>query len=67
MFDGEDGSVNHAQLRLGTSAIMLGWLKGDDRLRMRTLTQAGGVTQGIYVVAPTLMRCGSARSSTRRL
>jgi len=49
--DGEDGGVAHAELRLGSSAIMLGGLK-DDRLRMRTPAEAGGVTQGIYVVVP---------------
>lgn len=51
VIEGEDGGVAHAELRLGTSAIMLGVLK-DDRLGMRTPTQAGGVTQGIYVVVP---------------
>ena len=49
--EGEDGGVAHAELRLGSSAIMLGGLK-DDRLMMRTSLEAGGVTQGIYVVVP---------------
>ncbi|HEY9215683.1 MAG TPA: VOC family protein [Ancylobacter sp.] len=51
VIEAEDGGVAHAELRLGTSAIMLGGLK-NDRLGMRTPTQAGGVTQGIYVVVP---------------
>ena len=51
VIDGEDGGIAHAELRLGSSAIMLGGLK-DDRLMMRTPLEAGGVTQGIYVVVP---------------
>ncbi|GAB4069365.1 VOC family protein [Ancylobacter sonchi] len=43
------GGVAHAELRLGSSAIMLGGLK-DDALGMVSPAQAGGVTQGIYVV-----------------
>ena len=51
VIDGEDGGIAHAELRLGSSAIMLGGFK-DDRLRMVTPSAAGGVTQGIYVVVP---------------
>lgn len=48
--DGQ-GGVAHAELALGTSAIMLGGAK-DDVLGMRSPAQAGGVTQGIYLVVP---------------
>lgn len=53
LFIAEDGQggVAHAELALGTSAIMLGGAK-DDVLGMRTPAQAGGVTQGVYVVVP---------------
>ncbi|MDF2998783.1 MAG: Glyoxalase/bleomycin resistance protein/dioxygenase [Xanthobacteraceae bacterium] len=47
--DGENGGIAHAELRLGSSAIMLGGVK-DDQLGMRSPREAGGVTQGIYVV-----------------
>lgn len=46
-----DGGIAHAELRLGSSAIMLGGTK-DDALGMRSPYEAGGVTQGIYVVVP---------------
>jgi len=49
--DGENGGVVHAELRLGSSAVMIGGIK-DDGLGMRTPREAGGVTQGIYVVVP---------------
>ncbi|MBS7543414.1 VOC family protein [Ancylobacter oerskovii] len=46
--DDEAGGVAHAELRLGSSAIMLGGLK-EDALGMIRPGEAGGVTQGIYV------------------
>lgn len=48
--DGE-GGVAHAELVLGTGALMLGGYR-DDALGMRTPAQIGGVTQGTYVVVP---------------
>jgi uncharacterized glyoxalase superfamily protein PhnB len=51
MVEGENASLAHAELRLGSSAIMLGGTK-EDVLGMRSPHEAGGVTQGIYVVVP---------------
>jgi uncharacterized glyoxalase superfamily protein PhnB len=49
VFANPDGTIAHAELGLGGSVLMLGSVKDDD-LGMRTARQAGGVTQGIYVV-----------------
>ncbi|WP_029349627.1 VOC family protein [Bosea sp. 117] len=51
MVEGENASLAHAELRLGSSAIMLGGVK-KDHLGMVTPRAAGGVTQGIYLVVP---------------
>lgn len=49
--DDGNGGVAHAELALGTSALMIGGVR-EDVLGMRTPAEAGGVTQGIYVVVP---------------
>ncbi|MDQ0512683.1 VOC family protein [Ancylobacter amanitiformis] len=49
VIDDGAGGVAHAELVLGSSAIMIGGCK-DDILRMRTPAAAGGVTQGVYIV-----------------
>jgi uncharacterized glyoxalase superfamily protein PhnB len=51
VMEDEKGGVAHAELRLGSSAIMIGGSK-DDHLRMVSPAKAGGVTQGIYAVVP---------------
>ncbi|MFK8253742.1 VOC family protein [Ancylobacter terrae] len=47
--DGDNGTIAHAELRLGSGAIMIGGAKKDG-LGMVSPTEAGGATQGIYVV-----------------
>lgn len=49
---GDDGGVVHAELGLGTSAIMLGGVRPENPLGMVSPSEAGGITQGIYVVVP---------------
>lgn len=46
---GDDGAIVHAELRLGSSAIMIGGAK-KDVLGMVSPAEAGGITQGIYIV-----------------
>ena len=45
---GPNGTISHAQLKLGADYIMLGSSK-DDRLGMKSPRELGGVTQSIYV------------------
>jgi uncharacterized glyoxalase superfamily protein PhnB len=47
VFDGPDGTVAHAELRLGGGIIMLG-STNDDALGMRTPRELGAVTGGVY-------------------
>lgn len=48
VFDGPDGGVAHAELRLGTGLVMLGPARDDD-LRLRTPGELDGwVTGGVY-------------------
>lgn len=47
----DEGGVAHAELCLGTSAIMISGVKAD-QLGMVRPARAGGVTQGIYAVVP---------------
>jgi uncharacterized glyoxalase superfamily protein PhnB len=48
---GEDGTIAHAQLVLGTGMIMLGSARDDDWARLVKPASAGGaVAQSIYVV-----------------
>jgi len=51
VFDGPDGSIAHAELRLGAGVIMLGSAR-DDALEMRTPRQLGAVTGGVYAYVP---------------
>jgi uncharacterized glyoxalase superfamily protein PhnB len=53
VYPGPEGSstIAHAELRIGSGLIMLGSAKGD-HLKMKTPREAGGVTQGIYIVVP---------------
>lgn len=48
--DDDEGGVAHAELRLGSSAIMLSGVK-QDALGMVSPAAAGGATQGVYLVA----------------
>ena len=50
---GDDGTIAHAQLKLGDAFIMLGSTK-DDVLQMRSPRELGGVTQSLYVYADDL-------------
>lgn len=45
---GENGTIAHAQLRLGPCLVMLGSAR-EDKFRMVAPAKAGGVTQAIYV------------------
>ena len=47
VFDGPDGGVAHAELRLGSGVLMLGPSK-DDALGLRTPRELGAVTGGVY-------------------
>ncbi len=46
---GENGSIAHAQMRLGNGMVMVGSARDDD-LGMKSPRELGAVTQGIYVV-----------------
>ena len=48
---GPDGTIAHAQMRLGSAMIMLGTGR-DDRLGFKTPREAGCVTGGLYVYVP---------------
>lgn len=45
---GPNGTIAHAQMRLGPGVIMLGSMRDDD-LGMKSPRQLSGVNQGIYV------------------
>lgn len=47
VFDAPDGTVEHAELRLGSGVLMLGQSK-DDALGLRTPRELGAVTGGVY-------------------
>lgn len=47
VFDAPDGTVAHAELRLGGGVLMLGQSK-DDALGLRTPRELGAVTGGVY-------------------
>jgi len=44
----DDGSIGHAQLRLGDGIFMLGPMM-DDNLNLKSPLELGAVTQGVYV------------------
>jgi uncharacterized glyoxalase superfamily protein PhnB len=48
-YDGPDGTIAHAELRLGSGYVMLGTQK-DDMFGLRPPKDAGLVTQMIYIV-----------------
>jgi uncharacterized glyoxalase superfamily protein PhnB len=48
-----DGTIAHAQLKLGSDFIMLGSSR-DDVLRMKSPRDVGGVTQSIYIYTPDI-------------
>jgi uncharacterized glyoxalase superfamily protein PhnB len=50
---GPNGTVAHAQLKLGTGIIMLGSTK-DDPFGMKTPRELGGVNQSIYIYVPEI-------------
>ena len=47
---GENGRIEHAELRLGSGMIMLGSARETDGWPSRTPDQLGGVTGGTYVI-----------------
>jgi uncharacterized glyoxalase superfamily protein PhnB len=47
VFDAPDGSVGHAELRLGAGVLMLGQSR-EDALGLRTPRELGAVTGGVY-------------------
>lgn len=48
VYPGNDGTIAHAQLRLGAGIVMLGSAR-DDVLGMKSPRDLGAVNQGIYV------------------
>jgi uncharacterized glyoxalase superfamily protein PhnB len=46
-----DGTIAHAQLKMGADFIMLGSSR-EDLLRMKSPRELGGVTQSIYIYVP---------------
>ena len=50
---GPDGTIAHAQMRLGPGVIMLGSAK-DDALGMKRPRDLAGVNQGVYVYVETV-------------
>ncbi len=50
-YDNPDGTIMHAELRLGQAVVMLGSAK-DEVQGMRSPREAGGVTGGLYVWMP---------------
>lgn len=50
VYEGANGRIDHAQLKLGPHFIMLGSAGEDESWPSRTPAQAGGATGGIYVV-----------------
>ncbi len=50
-YDGPDGTIMHAELRLGDDYIMLGSVK-DDQFNWKPPAEAGVSTQMVYVVVP---------------
>jgi uncharacterized glyoxalase superfamily protein PhnB len=50
---GPNGTIAHAQLKLGPDMIMLGSSR-DDILRMKSPRELGGVTQSIYIYTADL-------------
>ena len=51
MVPGDDGSIAHAQLVLGTGMIMLGSWRDDERGKLvTTVRRAGGASGAVYVV-----------------
>ncbi len=49
VYDNPDGTVAHAELRLGDGMIMLGTARDDD-MKIKSPRQLGASTQAIYVV-----------------
>lgn len=51
VYQGDDGSIAHAELTYGNGLIMLGSIRDSDYSKLQVSpTAAGGVTGGIYVV-----------------
>ena len=50
---GDDGTIAHAQLKLGAGMIMLGSAR-DDRWPVHPPQEAGTATQGVYIVVADL-------------
>jgi uncharacterized glyoxalase superfamily protein PhnB len=48
--DGEGGTIEHAELRVGSGMVMLGTAREDDRFNTRTPGELGATTAGIYVI-----------------
>jgi uncharacterized glyoxalase superfamily protein PhnB len=59
VFDGPDGGVAHAELRLGSGVVMLGSRK-DDALNLRTPGELNG-----WVTAACTRRCRTWTRTTR--
>jgi uncharacterized glyoxalase superfamily protein PhnB len=50
VYEGKDGRIDHAQLRLGPHYIMLGSASDDPNYPAKTPAELGGTTGGVYVV-----------------
>lgn len=49
---GPKGTIAHAVVRLGEGRVLLSSARPDDILGMKTVSEAGAATQGIYVRVP---------------
>jgi uncharacterized glyoxalase superfamily protein PhnB len=47
--EGPDGTIAHAELKLGDGMVMLG-TAGDNDFGLKTARELGGVNQGVYVI-----------------
>jgi uncharacterized glyoxalase superfamily protein PhnB len=50
VYEGENGAIDHAQLKLGPDFIMLGSARNDEAWPSKTPSDLGGATGGVYVV-----------------
>jgi len=71
VYEGANGRIDHAQLKLGPHFIMLGSTGDDTSWPSRTPAEAGGATGGVYVVldsdAEVDAHCTRARAAGARI
>jgi uncharacterized glyoxalase superfamily protein PhnB len=50
VYEGEGGTIEHAELRVRSGMVMLGSASDDDRFNTHTPSKLGGTTAGFYVI-----------------